>query len=122
METDRKLQIAEKKLEAFPDEVSLSSRVEEIHAQLMREVTEDEKDYYSSYLHLAKVTAMAVAVCEKLCGDLSGSDPSEWVREQLSREGNTRSKEDPRLKAFHSYLQLAGQLIGKGLDFRWRLT
>lgn len=108
----------------------LSSRVEEIHGQLMKTKregvkaatnTKGETDFSNLYNHTAHLAAMAIAVTESLCGELSGTDPSEWIKEQKSREGDAREKTDPRLKEFATFLQLSGQLLDKCEKLVWRV-
>lgn len=108
----------------------LSSRVKEIHGELMRtkkegekksKVVEGETDWSNLYKHTSHLAAMAIAMSESLCGELSGSDPSEWIKEQKSREGDKRDKTDPRVKELATYLQLSGQLLDKCKEIIWRL-
>lgn len=100
---------------------SISSRIDEIQAEIMKETAEKKPEYFGLYKYQTRLAAMAIAVSECLCGELSGSNPSEWVMEQTSREGNARSKADPKVKELATYLQLSGQLLDKCKDLVWRV-
>lgn len=104
-----------------PSGVSISSRIDEIQGEIMKETESEKPEYLGLYKYQTRLAAMAIAVSECLCGELSGSSPSEWVMEQTSREGNARSKADPKVKELATYLQLSGQLLDKCKDLVWRV-
>lgn len=118
----KKQEISEETLRTMAETYSVSSRIEEIHSDIMSGVGATKPQYHGLYKYNTRLAAMAIAVSEGLCSELSGSSPSEWVLDQISREGNHRSKSDPKVKELATFLQLSGQLIDKCNNIVWRLS
>lgn len=102
-------------------DLNLMERVDQIGEEMMSNVGDKNPHYKGIYSHNVRLAAMAIAVSEELCRELSMTSPSDWVSEQKSREGNSRQKADPKIKELAAFLQLSGQLLTKCYEIVWRL-
>ena len=99
----------------LPEGYNLSKRIEEISEEITKGfLTPKTNSKWGGILkEQARASAMAIAISEGLFSEMSGSDPSEWIIEQKSREGDPRAKADPKIKELANYLRLSSSLLDK---------